>query len=42
MCASTAAGLELQGSREYWSSNEEGKCATQIHKLSAEEKKYSN
>ena len=38
MCASAAAGLDLQCSREYWSLSEEGKHATQLHKLSAEER----
>ena len=38
MCASAAAGLDLQCSREYWSLSEEGKRATQLHKLSAEER----
>ncbi len=38
MCASAATGLELQCSREYWNTSEEGRRAMQIHKLSKEER----
>lgn len=38
MCTSAAAGLELQCSREYWNPSDKGQRATQIHRLTEEER----
>ena len=40
MCTSAAEGLELQCSKEYWASGDQRLRATQLHKLTEDERKH--